>query len=446
MKTKFISKPLLFASLTITLLSAPAYADDSGGKGISGFFHHLFSHFSQANDADSDETSATQALAATPSATPSATPPPTPIPSPTAEPSAAPTAAPAIAPLMRMPVPVVIPGVIPRTIPTPVATPSVDACAEMSPGDARVVNYNTLPSEAQHTGVIPEYLLKRVGDNADGTQAYEAVLNIHFLPKAGENLDTDAMMKFTQNCYAALPPIVNTDGTTLKIRMADADEVAPVRNINLTGKPMVREDMVDWSTLSNCRVITHESLHLLGLVDLYKEPLLKTATGSLAYDCRKVGPADSVMRDYIQAHFSNNLYMSNSCSCDHSSCLKEISAIKETPTACPALADSSSFPLHLNEYDIATDPSSAKFFDENYKPYLETGKLSDWIYTYYSLQPDHHAFLYPAEFRMITAPGCHEKNSVYLQCASEAYRSSSNVNGCGDPTPSVCDDPNQWLQ
>ena len=447
MKTKPFTQTLLLGSLCLGLLSSPAFADgfnpsDFGHK-VGGFFHHLFSQIAKpSSSASSNESSQNNSGAPisvtntnninsnNSSAQASAV-------------VATQAPAPHIAPVQA------VIAAAPSITPAPTATP-YDACSEMAPGESRTVDYPTLNQAVFSVQVIPRYLLKRVSDNANGKAAYEAALNIQFVPHPGESIDTQAMLNYTSNCYAQLPPIEDADGNSIKIRLATPDEAkeAPLRSINLTDSHMDREDMTDWSTESDCRVLVHESLHLMGLVDLYQETSLKTAAGGQAYDCRKLGPNDSVMRDQGQAHFATSVYYETSCTCEHNNCAAELAAITQTPEYCPALASSTSIRMLINTYDIATNPSDEALFNTTYGPYLKTGNHSEkWIYNFFSLKPDTNSLLYPAEFRMITSPGCVAKNSLYLQCAGNAYRSTTDGAGCSAvANPDVCNDPSQWLK
>jgi hypothetical protein len=441
MKLRSLSQYLVLGSLCVNL--APAYAHADGPTdavtAVSGFFHHLFGHHQaplvqQTNNDDSDTSSDVSA---------------TPIPLAAPLPSSAPSRN-VIIPY-RVPI---INDLSESDISLPIATPvAFDSCSEMQVGESRVIDYPIFTPEINAVQVFPRYLLNRVADNANGKASYEAAVQVKFIPKAGENLDVQAMLDYTNTCYANLPPIESQNGESLKIRMALPGEAAPARAINLTGVKLPREDMVNWSTQSNCRTLVHETLHLLGLVDLYHEPEMKTATGSLMYDCRKTGPVDSVMDDLGKAHFSKEQYMHNSCTCETTSCANELAQLTSTPDACPSLASQGQpFPINISEYDISTDKATAQFFDINYRPYLQAGELVDrWSYYYYSLTPDNHPFLYPAEFRVIISPACHEKNSLYYACAANAYRTSTDPSTTTRPegcsvTPSACDNPNQWLQ
>ena len=336
-----------------------------------------------------------------------------------------------------------------------------DSCSEMKVEESRRIETSSLPLTIGVPYPNPGYLLKRTPDSQNGKSNYEAILNIQFSPAPGSHASSvPAMLEKVSRCYQNLPLIEDPNGRRLTLRLVNGGEDAPARNVTLTEEKLLREDMISWSTQSNCRTIVHETFHLLGLVDLYPESSLKNEAGQTLFNCRTLGSPDSVMRDLHQSHFSGTRYKMMSCSCNpvgcdrgdlkcltkNSQCSKDLAALTQVPNACPVTTDSGFYFLSPDAYDMATSSVSQAFFNANYAGTLQNGNHPDkYRYSFIKLEADPTSFLYPAELRMILSPGCAEKNSVYYQCAKGAYVTTSPTLQC-PVTPAICGDPKAWLQ
>lgn len=61
----------------------------------------------------------------------------------------------------------------------------------------------------------------------------------------------------------------------------------------------------------SCGTVIHEVLHLTGLIDEYEEIYNPSSKDSYQYQCRRLGPEDSVMANHSQA-INNSVYYGHS--------------------------------------------------------------------------------------------------------------------------------------
>jgi hypothetical protein len=298
------------------------------------------------------------------------------------------------------------------------------------------------------------FRMNRLSDNANGGASYEAVVNPHFTTDANVPVSmVDAMRQRYDACLAQVGTISGPGSDTLIIRTAHADETSTLPPVSIALMPNGRSNMLNWGTKEDCATLTHETLHLLGLVDLYLEsgsPLHYMDDPVSNYNCRSKGPSDGIMYDQEKgAGLTYGYYERLYCSCDSDgfrACSKALAALTSVPDSCPALTNESLVPAYdINLLNDSTDPNHTiqSFIDEG----LVAGKLAE-NYSYESEKKvkGQKPLLYPAEFREITQPGCKDQNSVYESCAANAYRSTSDSGGCKTPKAPQCDDANLWLQ
>jgi hypothetical protein len=316
----------------------------------------------------------------------------------------------------------------------------------MNDGETRIVDTQNTPNNLK--ALNARYMLSKTTDARSGKVAYEAALNIQFTPKPGESAAIlDVISAQTRTCYAAMH-LQSEQGETLNLRLADPSEQIPVTHVSVSSQPMARivsEDAFDWTTEADCATMFHESLHLLGLVDLYSETQMKSANGQLAWDCRATAP-ESIMNSLNYAKLSSAGYQRTSCTCETRSCARALDGISGVPTECPSAAQTTQFLLGIKQIDIDTDPHARALFESQYAPFLKGKREDQWTYSFVNAVPSSKQALYPAEFRAITHPGC-KSNSDYYQCSKNAYLTSTAHGGSGCETPDLtCNDPNIWLQ
>ena len=323
---------------------------------------------------------------------------------------------------------------------------SYDACSSMSDGETRIVDSQNTPNNLK--ALNAKYMLSKTTDARSGKVAYEAALNIQFTPKPGESAGiVDVISAQARTCYAAMH-LQSEQGEALNLRLADPSEQIPVTHVSVSSQPMARivsEDAFDWTTQADCATMFHESLHLLGLVDLYSEPQMKSPNGQLAWDCRSTAP-ESIMNSLNYARLSSVAYQRTSCSCETRTCARALDEISGTPTECPSSAETSQFVIGIRQLDIDTDAHTKALFESQYAPLLKGKREDQWTYSFLTAVASSKQALYPAEFRAITHPGC-KSNSVYYQCSKNAYLTSTAHGGSGCETPVLtCNDPAVWLQ
>jgi hypothetical protein len=298
------------------------------------------------------------------------------------------------------------------------------------------------------------YRINRLSDNANGGASYEAVVNPTFtLGAAVPASSIDVIKQRYGVCLAQVGVISGPGNDTLTIRTANAAEKATLPTVSIALKIDGRTNMVSWGVSEDCSTLTHETLHLLGLVDLYTEgdgpPTHYMDDPASNYNCRVNGPSDGIMFDQEKgAALTYGYYKAIYCSCDSDgfrACSKELSTISGVPDACPALTNESTpggYEINVLNDPLDSNHTIQKFIDDG----LVAGKHEEsWSFHGEKKITGLKPLLYPAEFREITQPGCKDQNSVYESCAANAYRSTSDRGGCKTPAPQ-CSDPNLWLQ
>jgi len=151
-------------------------------------------------------------------------------------------------------------------------------------------------------------------------------LNIALLPDthaqpAEAAKQMSAVSTKLQECLREITPYLNgPNGEHLEIKLYDvthggAPVPPPINIIADTTNHGIREDAGRWGKYTDCPTITHELMHYMGLVDEYQErsrgyhtnpstgELIYAKDGSdpLLYNCRIIGPADSIMRSQQNA-------------------------------------------------------------------------------------------------------------------------------------------------
>ena len=256
--------------------------------------------------------------------------------------------------------------------------PELENCS-LGQGDVRRVDGD------QGTTVASRYTLKRWGDAelkkdykagghviSKGSKVpyFEATVDLKF--KDGDDAASAKLQsKYetkARECYKeATPYLRGPNGEFLVLKLAKDDPGMPKPPpseiaIADSGK---RADSEDWNSDIDCPTILHETMHLLGLVDEYRETWIGAKvdkkTGRVSHteesadkpidDCRALGPRDSLM-------------------------------------------------FHQDDaYDAAGMTKILGIF---------------------SRTPKRPSLLYPAEFNSIVAPGCASVNKTYFACSRKA--------------------------
>ena len=140
------------------------------------------------------------------------------------------------------------------------------------------------------------YILNRVK-----TDEYEVKMNLNFKPISKRR----KYKNFTRKCLkrmnelTKLPPSgaeLTPRNPKLKFVLTDNTNI-PAHDISIM-PPDYRSDSASWESDIDCETISHEILHLLGLMDCYHESDTDPSTGESIYPCRKIGREDSIMNDH----------------------------------------------------------------------------------------------------------------------------------------------------
>jgi hypothetical protein len=275
-------------------------------------------------------------------------------------------------------------------------------CIDLKPPAAGV---DSSSSSSIVTTAHSAYTLTRLPDDREGQPAFKASLNLGFQGVTPNQ--AQEWRKRAQECFDGVKGRLKNEAEgSLEIAIYSKTEliagipIPPAQTITV-GDKIVRSGTNSWASSADCATIIHETLHHLGLEDEYRETAIgyltdaKGATRlmvgadelkSPVFDCRAIGPVDSIMRD------------------------------PEVALATPAVCNAQS----------------------------TTGCLSNRV----SL-PLRKNLLYPAQFRAIIHPGCYTANRLYYLCTSETRKTSPKGGGataCGVGIPEECKNPNEWLK
>jgi hypothetical protein len=323
------------------------------------------------------------------------------------------------------------------------------ACVDLQPGQSRDID---LPYQHSPTGLPMSYKVSRLDDK---NYQIAVPVDIH----GPEDLVV-AMKSRVKNClarssYALLGP--HGEKINLKIvEPAEASELTPHR-IDISTLSRDTSTQFSFSPFTtDCPAITHEVMHMLGLVDEYPEPSLSVYrdsnnqmnyswqnVGARAYDCRALGPKDSVMYQQDNAYKKANLpLLTIDCVCKTRACKEALRALKNQPAdvlmnvrSCPAGSDEN---IHQNISDFDLGDAAGATFPAVDQMTIVLGN------------PKHPtaSLLYPGEFNAIIHPGC-AQNRLFYTCASNAYVTSIEHNGMGcypeTPSDKTACEAGTWL-
>lgn len=347
-------------------------------------------------------------------------------------------------------------------------------CVQLKAGESRVINGDP------GTGIPAQYTLTR---NAE--KSYTARVNINFdasdlgfsEPKA-KKLEQDKVRAKARDCLGRASNLLRgPKGEKLTLALYDSVDLAnsvpePSRIDIRLQKPGFRSDAGNWEQDIDCDTITHEVLHLLGLVDEYSEPSMAISpeTGKIvdavsgqptSDNCRITGPATSVMHSQWFAFEAVGPYYDVIyCVCPlpktalrkgmasafeketYERCLNAQAISKTSKQCAPGTREARAIEsLETREVTDKLKGLSYVASDGGYRYRLGSAGLS-------KAMPN--SVLFPAHFRAITQPGCKAVNGIYYACAKEAYKTSKEAygsGGCSAELPPECTSSDRdWLQ
>lgn len=237
-------------------------------------------------------------------------------------------------------------------------------CISLNRGESAIVDGD------MGTATQSRYRLTRTSPNQ-----YIVDIRLLFQPS-----DWDPIIRTrVSRCLTRVNPfLTGPNGQSLTLRLS-SDQGVPINRVRRLAAGM-RSSSNDWQSNINCASITHEIMHLLGLVDEYPEV-------SFGYS---VNPETGAIED----------------SETHSG---------QTGASCRRLGPYNSLMSH---HGVALEEAEATLFP------WETRR----------------SLLYPAQFRSIVRPGCFDENKVFYLCARESVRESRNNfgEGCSRTLPPEC--------
>jgi hypothetical protein len=142
-------------------------------------------------------------------------------------------------------------------------------------------------------------------------------------------VDIPSFKKKVNDCLQAVSPYLNDgSGRNLELRVIDAEErlrlpehLRPGINQVMVSRDTMRASSGHYSEFSNCTTITHEVLHLTGLVDEYKEL-------ERDYKCRALVRGNSILSD-SPAAYGRVVPEAIQCECRSESCRNILSGTDE---------------------------------------------------------------------------------------------------------------------
>ncbi len=364
------------------------------------------------------------------------------------------------------------------------------SCGAVASGESRIIL-------SGRTGIGGRYKLSRERDH------YEVVLNLRFVDRRSEwgTKASEKMRERVSFCYRQISPYLNgPNGETMTLRLADErdDQLLPPEIEIGVNSYMLRMTATEWDTEHDCSALVHESLHLLGLVDEYRDSLSRNpriqdhseSFKQTLHDCRPRGPLDSIMNFHDVAFRAiSKRYFFAACECRSpeaasptgsiadvesrtdadspseppadaeslAECRKSLRELRGDPGSCPAGSqlivqpeiDGVKFELsHLARSNVFALAESEEF-KRRFEEYARGILTSDDRYEFSRvLPPLRQSLLLPAQFRVIIEPDCEKANSIYYRCSKNAYRTSRERHGegCESDTPLECSENSYtWL-
>lgn len=324
-------------------------------------------------------------------------------------------------------------------------TPENYNCEPLKPGQSTTVSQ---PWYDSPTRVEREYKLTRDPKNPS---RYIATVNIAFKPTLGrhdetrgllsgnyrvspndidpgkstyeaakDTLDGEVMAQYnnqTKACFKKMEgKLKSPEGTTIDFKLANHEESKEITPVPVSvERADHRSHSRAWEGDIDCPTIIHEVLHLMGLCDGYHERNKVDRNhvedsdkriNITKFNCRSLEPESSVMRDQGHLEGTVEVYI-----CPGTTGEKKNSA---PPTKC--------------------SDGSRPFLNVVSKPTLDAWAAGFKQYTYYYQEIQGVPNLQSAHARFITQPFCDSKNSLYIKCSKNAYRTDA-IEGCANVPP-----------
>lgn len=361
-------------------------------------------------------------------------------------------------------------------------------CTDLQPLESKVI------SGDQGTGLESAYLLTRLTDE-NNRPTYQVSLNLEFLPERLSDYTAQVAREKTQEYVmetnklnenyrkrveTCLKESVNTDlrgpnGERLEIALLPrGSKSAPKSPIEVSSTTM-RSHSRKWSPEVSCSTIIHELFHLMGLVDEYKETssgykteegiisYVSTDAKILQYDCRAIGPSNSIMSLHWNAFNSLktdveeltfcycpnfNFVMSDSA---EGRCEEMLAKLDASATTCPSPTKTTK--VQYEKMD--SDPQYQLFKNMKDQSAIvhiivkdpDPTSVSAVLIGKKEKGKSRTSLLYPAHYRSIVHPGCNKSNEVFYSCSREAYKTSVANYGT-DTCLSLpeCNVPTEWIK
>ncbi|MCB0406833.1 MAG: hypothetical protein KDD34_01440 [Bdellovibrionales bacterium] len=378
-------------------------------------------------------------------------------------------------------------------------------CSEYKEGEVR--RFETERDESW-TGIPLNYAIQK--SSANKYDVYASIGFVEFLERKA--IDRSDIFERVEKCLESVnnTGILRTpDGIQINLHVKKAkvifeDDESPVLPLKASSQEEIfngkidpnpsaqiikisdrkRSHSMDYNENVNCSTIVHEYLHLLGLIDEYKETdkyknfkdgkyigINETGARQEKFDCRNTGPDDSIMSNPEKAFrkglISKDVFQIESWICfsahnspenkeeDVGPCIKNYRGDKISDYT-GAYEESVSQSLELGQIynppsriisepfrrnkqgDVYTVsfPKNSKNLSEPYQLIIYT-KKQDYTETA-------EAILWPAQAKAIIYPGCISKNQKYIQC-SKNFQRSSGATGCIDD-PDYCNSYEEWMK
>tara|TARA_B110001454_G_scaffold155806_1_gene145101 strand:- start:7592 stop:9340 length:1749 start_codon:yes stop_codon:yes gene_type:complete len=330
------------------------------------------------------------------------------------------------------------------------AVDQAQRCLPLAQGQTRIVDNMANPN------VVNNYAVTRTGGNN-----FRIDMHIEF-SRDDQDVAEEDVTQLKKNMDACLQTVnqklIGPNGERMQIQVNGTN--APkniVRNRISLVRSVARESSRKWTPYIDCPTMTHEMMHLLGLVDEYHEKscgfLVNPTSGKRsdlmegppsqlngnkyvpAFDCRSEGPKNSIMNNHGLAmrETFGGIKEYDKCICTESS-----------PSKCSFLNNLNA----KNIYDICQGPG--RIFEHyqqlgaNTPPPPDSANSKSIVTNRYPEPTKKKSILLPAQFRQIIQPNCRQTNNAFMEC-SKGSQESSVVGPC-PPKPDYCKDPNKWLQ
>lgn len=200
-----------------------------------------------------------------------------------------------------------------------------DFCKPLEIGQSFTVNHSNGKSK---TKVEQKYTLKRESEDT-----YEAFLNMDFKIKGDLKKDPEFKQQFeakVDRCFERYEHKLTDElGRTIKLKRFRSDlhsDIPVPKAVSIDVQNTVeRSHSRSYFYNVGCSTIVHEALHLMGLADEYEEnwmslnkhPILKIFKPFTdlnekgpAFDCRALGPEESVMSNHFYMDYYDQVFFS----------------------------------------------------------------------------------------------------------------------------------------